>query len=142
MINYVKFPVCDPFAPVCGLESKFRYMAFILRPVRGSSAIDLGMWRISMPKCTSFTRRCHSQGRLLRGERLPSMRASCSRCGTLICGGSVLVPDGELHLLPFEYFPTGAPLGEAYEISYLALGATFCERIKPRASGMSWSSPI
>ena len=86
---------------------------------------------ISMPKCTNFTRRCHSRSRLLPG-RAASLHArlvqplqdSLSAVQRLF-----LVPDGELHLLPFEVLSDGAPLGGAYEISYLSSGRG--HRIKP-----------
>lgn len=138
LINYVKFPVCDPFAPVCGLESKFRYMAFILRPSQGLSAIDLGdaadidaevhqlHAALSQPGVDYSGRAASLHARLVQ-----PLRDSLSAVQRLF-----LVPDGELHLLPFEVLSDGGrPLGEAYEISYLSSGRDLLRTNKAESFG-------
>ncbi len=125
LIDYVQFQLLDPRIPENDQKDRFRYIALVLYPNGRTAAVDLG----DAHEINRIVHRLHSDLSQGRPDYVLTARAAYERLiGPLIpilsnVQNLYLVPDSDLHLLPFEVLSDGAKtLTERFSVSYLSSG--------------------
>lgn len=125
LVNYVQICLRDPRIPLMNQSENCRYLALVLLPGGRVEAIDLGNAR----EINASTRRLHeSLARQWAGYELSARTVYNYLIRPLLplledVQNLYLVPDSELHLLPFDVLLDGTQtLASRYSMSYLTSG--------------------
>lgn len=125
LINYVQFQLRDPRIPDKDQKDRVRYLALVLRPNGRTYTVDLG----DAHEINRIVHRLHTDLSQGLPDYVTMARAAYERLlGPLMPMLSdvkhlYVVPDADLHLLPFAVLSDGAKtLTERFSVSYLSSG--------------------
>lgn len=138
LIDYVRFRLHDPRIPDQEQKERYRYLALVLRRDAPVAALDLG----DAPEIDRIVRDLHQDLANARSDYDVHARRAYDRLIRPLMPALAdvdklyLVPDADLHLLPFAVLSDGAePLQSRFQISYLSSGRDLLRGSKRVSTG-------